>query len=562
MNRKRIIICIVCMLPIWNGSSAQDPTLLAAIAELCGVSDPEDIPEDEMEKYMHYASHPLRINLASPARLLSSGILSRYQAASVADYRRSNGDVLSFAELSALDGFGEGFVRALAPFISLASGSVPGAAEDTLKHIKGTLQAKGGIRADLGDRGKPQATYGIKCVLEADSGWEAGLAARSGFTESPFPPASYGFSASVYPGRGAWKLIAGDFNVRFGQGLLLWSGMVIDSYSSISSFYRRPGGLSPSYAWSGTSTHRGLAADFTAGHFTVSSFVSLKGLREEMQGKKSPGILCMPGLNLAWRWSRSIISCTSIWDKVSGVSAAVDGRASAWGCDFFAEGVVKSVSSRPVTKAAGGFVCPLGKGRSAFRAELESRALLRSAAGYESRSFVLSADYRYQMEKDRHQTKVFVRKNLSISKNVSSSLRGTFRWRPYESDPVRVSVRGDISWRGGPWLAAGRVEYLHCHKNGLLSYAEFGRQGEIWFFFLRGTWYSTGGWIDRIYCYERDAPGNFNVPACYGRGGGVSLYGGFTPLRGRGGRLLKTYARLWFRSPGMSVLNVTLRAGF
>lgn len=30
-------------------------------------------------------------------------------------------------------------------------------------------------------------------------------------------------------------------------------------------------------------------------------------------------------------------------------------------------------------------------------------------------------------------------------------------------------------------------------------------------------------WDDRIYSYERDAPGNFNVPAYYGRGFSVNL---------------------------------------
>ena len=31
-------------------------------------------------------------------------------------------------------------------------------------------------------------------------------------------------------------------------------------------------------------------------------------------------------------------------------------------------------------------------------------------------------------------------------------------------------------------------------------------------------------WDDRIYVYERDAPGSFNVPAFYGRGLWTSLY--------------------------------------
>ena len=44
-------------------------------------------------------------------------------------------------------------------------------------------------------------------------------------------------------------------------------------------------------------------------------------------------------------------------------------------------------------------------------------------------------------------------------------------------------------------------------------------------------------WDDRIYSYERDAPGNFNVPAYYGRGYSLSAVAsskfvlGRTPFR-------------------------------
>ena len=39
---------------------------------------------------------------------------------------------------------------------------------------------------------------------------------------------------------------------------------------------------------------------------------------------------------------------------------------------------------------------------------------------------------------------------------------------------------------------------------------------------LRGTVCRTDGWASRIYAYERDLPGRFNVPAWYGDMYGVS----------------------------------------
>ena len=38
-------------------------------------------------------------------------------------------------------------------------------------------------------------------------------------------------------------------------------------------------------------------------------------------------------------------------------------------------------------------------------------------------------------------------------------------------------------------------------------------------------------WDDRIYVYERDAPGSFTVPARYGRGWDASLFLSWQPAR-------------------------------
>ena len=42
--------------------------------------------------------------------------------------------------------------------------------------------------------------------------------------------------------------------------------------------------------------------------------------------------------------------------------------------------------------------------------------------------------------------------------------------------------------------------------------------------YLRCGIFKADDWADRIYVYERDAPGSFNVPAYYGRGIWTSGY--------------------------------------
>jgi hypothetical protein len=56
--------------------------------------------------------------------------------------------------------------------------------------------------------------------------------------------------------------------------------------------------------------------------------------------------------------------------------------------------------------------------------------------------------------------------------------------------------------------------------------------------YLRLGLFMVDDWDDRIYVYERDAPGNFNVPAFYGRGLWTSAY-----LSSKPKQWLKLYLR-------------------
>jgi hypothetical protein len=56
--------------------------------------------------------------------------------------------------------------------------------------------------------------------------------------------------------------------------------------------------------------------------------------------------------------------------------------------------------------------------------------------------------------------------------------------------------------------------------------------------FLRVTGFSISSWAARIYCYERDAPGTFYVPAYNGRGLATSLVGSCK---------FRLWHRLWHR---------------
>jgi hypothetical protein len=67
----------------------------------------------------------------------------------------------------------------------------------------------------------------------------------------------------------------------------------------------------------------------------------------------------------------------------------------------------------------------------------------------------------------------------------------------------------------------------------LLSYLEGGYKNETLSSYLRFSAFNIPEWADRIYSYERDAPGTFSVPAYSGKGISASLVAGYKLRLGR-----------------------------
>ena len=155
---------------------AQDTDRIDAVLRITGASSEEDLDEQEVERYLRFLSHPLEINSASRSRLLSSGLLTRYQVASLEEYRSVYGDVLSFSELSLVDGFGEEITRALRPFLSLSSHALPGASSSDTMRTRQDYLAR--IAYKSGD-----SNYGIKYRLEAGGRVDFSFAARNSYQD-------------------------------------------------------------------------------------------------------------------------------------------------------------------------------------------------------------------------------------------------------------------------------------------------------------------------------------------------------------------------------------------
>lgn len=114
---------------------------------------------------------------------------------------------------------------------------------------------------------------------------------------------------------------------------------------------------------------------------------------------------------------------------------------------------------------------------------------------------------------------------------LSPQVRVVARWRPEDlpATPLgipglRLELRGLLAAESGPWLLAGRYDAVWYRGFAWNWYAEAGFRADALKVWLRGGIFKVDEWDDRIYVYERDAPGSFTVPARYGRGWNASLY--------------------------------------
>lgn len=466
----------------------------------------EELSQEQIEHYEYFAAHPLAINLKNIHALAASGLMSHYQAASLADYRRRCGEIVSILELSAVDGFGEAYARALEPFISLETSRRLGEGGRDSVLLRGECRVQGRLRRE-GSSG------GLKLSVES-------LGALNGSASLALRGGELAFSSSLELPRA--RLIAGDFNMRFAQGADVWSGMLLSGYPTLASFMRRPSGITPSRSY--TSYYRGIGGSYELGKSLLSGALAFPGLAKRMNGERSADIGCMPLLNYTFLGRNSQCGATlrALFEPVAGfseVSAGFDGKVSVGKSDLFAELVFgkEGTEERRVKIVAGG-IYNIDYGR---RAGLVLRVLPKdcgAALGLVSGAWDFVADASYNPVRGTRSYKSQLCWESVPGRAWQVRARWQERLRPADRYPLRSDVRIDFAYSGAVLRASLRGNLVHCRKLAWLSYLELGAVGTALSAYARGTVYNAGSWEDRIYCYRRELPGGFSVPAYYGKG--------------------------------------------
>ena len=566
--RRRI--CCVLLAGICALAAAQEEEILRAARYLSGAGSEEEIPQEWIQE-LERAS---RVRVNSP-RLRPGPLLSAYQVASILDYRERAGDILSFEELMLVDGFDRAAVDALKPFLILDRG----AAADT-SGVQGTAlvrYASGGVggkikaqwrqvRAGGAWRGREGTFYGEYTLWRArfvlgnyKLRFGQGLLLWDGFSMSSLSTVDafvqratgvspvWSFSPADVKRGGAAEWISGPWQaaafIALGGSWLgaagaqgSWLGAAGVQGSWLSS-----AGVQGS--WLGRWGQLGAAVIWQDGKPAVSlqGFVNHKGLSAAWEGAWKSGSLAGKAA-LRWRLADALdlaFQARAVPSRFSGKKQGEYGLAA---------GMARSSGRWVPLQGKSGF----GSSVVAHQLSLTADASLLPLPGEDPR---------------RLQVRVYGTWQWQLSPLWALELRLTERYRSYE--PSRTSLRADLRLGSGPWLCVLRLEAVHSSRWGnvvqavvveqgnvrggtwdalgdnvvqavaveqenetnsnwgALGYLEGGYKGERLSAYLRLTGFSVSDWAARIYCYERDAPGTFSVPAYSGRGIAISAYGGW-----------------------------------
>jgi len=292
MKRFFIILFFAASCIKLNAQETNDDPIkiiIDLVEEIASANNDEDSEVDFEQLYEQFAnllSNPINLNTATRAELEQLYILSDFQISSILEYIKTSGQMLSIYELSFIHGFDETLASNLYPFVSVTSveksyspkftDMISRGQNQILARAKQTLEKQAGYRDDYSTQfaGSPLSlytrySYKYRDILK----WNITTEKDAG--EKYF---DYISGHIQYDSKKILKrLIVGDFQAQFGQGLVLWNGFGYGKSVTGTVVRKRARGI---YGYSSTDENkyfRGVATNLEfKNNINASIFVSSK----------------------------------------------------------------------------------------------------------------------------------------------------------------------------------------------------------------------------------------------------------------------------------------------
>lgn len=282
--------------------SMEDRELLISRIELIAEQTEDELDYTELfEDLFYFLENPLNLNFAPFEQFQRIFFLSDFQIHKIIEYRNIYGSFASIYELQSVEGFDRELIELLEPFV-IISAEQPKAklnVSDVLKYgrhdlflrYSRVLQQQAGY-VDLSDSAKAakpnsyflgsQDKYYMRYGFNYFNKVRIGLTAEKDAGEEFFKGSqSQGFD--FYSGFAYMsdlgiveEVVVGDYQLEFGQGLTLWSGLYFGKSPDAGSLVRNQRRLRPSTSVDENRYMRGTAATVGLGNFKVTGFYSSK----------------------------------------------------------------------------------------------------------------------------------------------------------------------------------------------------------------------------------------------------------------------------------------------
>jgi hypothetical protein len=321
------------------------------IQELVGRPENEDLNyEDLYESLLQYYQQPLNLNNSSPEELGNLFLLTAGQIDNLLRYIQDNGPLLSLYELQAVPGFDLATIRKILPFVAvpppgvLTAGKALGPRlkananqylltrwERVLQQRKGYTAPDTAARAVSRYAGAPDK-YQLRYRNSHAGDFSLGMLVEKDAGEKfAWDPATHRYGPDFYSGhlqvydKGRWRALAlGDYQLQFGQGLLLSGGFLVGKGGeTITSLRRSNLGIRPFTSVLENTFFRGAAFTFALHpSWLLTGFYSRKKVDAGQDGlpDSADAVLAFAGLQASGlhRTATEIANKHRVREQVSG----------------------------------------------------------------------------------------------------------------------------------------------------------------------------------------------------------------------------------------------------
>jgi hypothetical protein len=234
--------------------------------------------EDLYESLFQLYQSPIDLNTATYEELSSLYVLSVIQIKNLLAHRAEYGDLLSIYELQVVAGFDLNLIQQLLPFVEVRQKFNPRTnianatdhylilrSSQTLEKSKGFIENK--------YLGSPQQLY-TRYRLSSPRDFQIGLVAEKDAGEKNYLD-FYSFHLQLKNKGNLKNLVLGDYQVQFGQGLVLGSGFFLGKGSEAVTTIRRSNmGIRPYSSLLEGGYFRGAAATYQLKKIDLTAFYS------------------------------------------------------------------------------------------------------------------------------------------------------------------------------------------------------------------------------------------------------------------------------------------------